>query len=65
MNLLIRLLTDNIRSQIERDTYVLENNRKQIQPKCMLETLLDPGRMKKRSNENKELFVPNEISTLG
>lgn len=52
---------DNIKSQIERDTYVLENNRKQIQLNdAMLETLLVTQATyeeNKEAIENKELFI--------
>ena len=52
---------DNIKSQIERDTYVLENNRKQIQLNdAMLESLLATQATyeeNKEAIENKELFI--------
>jgi DNA repair exonuclease SbcCD ATPase subunit/DNA repair exonuclease SbcCD nuclease subunit len=52
---------DNIKAQIERDTYVLENNRKQIQLNdAMLETLLVTQATyeeNKEAIENKELFI--------
>ena len=52
---------DNLSSSIERDTYVLENNRKQIQLNdAMLETLLATQAVYEENREaieNKELFI--------